>query len=106
VRGACHVPKSDREFDEHMFVSHLMAFVSVDEGRNWGGGLLLDERAGVSYPDGQQDANGLIRIVYDHNRASDRQILIAAFREEDAAAGKPVTRSVRLRQIVSAGSVL
>jgi hypothetical protein len=81
--------------------SHLTAFLSEDDGRTWTGGLLLDERLGVSYPDGQQTPDGLIRIIYDYNRVSDRNILVAAFREEDVAAGKDVSGSVRLRQLVS-----
>ena len=84
--------------------SHLTAFISTDDGRKWGGGLLLDERAGVSYPDGQQAADGIIRIIYDYSRTGDRHILMAAFREEDAAAGKAVSNAVRLRQLVSAAS--
>jgi hypothetical protein len=84
--------------------SHLTAFLSTDDGNTWGGGLLLDERSGVSYPDGQQTADGLIRIIYDYSRTGDRHILIAAFREEDAAAGEPVTDAVRLRQLVSEAS--
>ena len=52
------------------------------------GGLLLDERSGVSYPDGQQTADGLIRIIYDYSRTGSRHILMATFREEDVAAGK------------------
>jgi hypothetical protein len=82
----------------------LTAYVSTDDGKTWGGGLMLDERVGVSYPDGQQTADGLIRIIYDYRRTSDRQILLATFREEDAAAGKPVSTAVRLRQQVSQGS--
>lgn len=81
--------------------SHLTAFVSADDGATWGGGLLLDERTGVSYPDGQQTADGLIRIIYDYNRVTDRQILMAVFREEDAAAGQSVSGQVLLRQTVS-----
>ncbi|MCA9051987.1 MAG: exo-alpha-sialidase, partial [Planctomycetaceae bacterium] len=38
--------------------SHLTAWVSRDDGRTWNGGLLLDERSGVSYPDGQQTPDG------------------------------------------------
>lgn len=172
IRGACHVPKKDRSFDEHLFIerrdgslwllartrygigesvstdrgttwpalapsgiahpsarffirrlasgnlllvkhgpidrrtgrSHLTAFVSGDDGTTWGGGLMLDERAGVSYPDGQQAADGLIRIIYDYRRTTDRRILMAAFREEDAAAGKDVSGKVALRQPVSTAS--
>jgi hypothetical protein len=81
--------------------SHLTAYLSKDDGKTWVGGLLLDERGGVSYPDGQQTADGLIRIIYDYSRTGDRQILIAVFREEDVLAGKAVTRDVRLRQRVS-----
>ena len=82
----------------------LTAYVSADDGKTWGGGLMLDPRAGVSYPDGQQTADGLIHIIYDYNRTSDRQILLATFREEDAAAGKAVSAAVQLRQVVSQGS--
>lgn len=91
-------------FEKKTGRSHLTAYISTDDGRTWGGGLMLDERAGVSYPDGQQTPDGLIRIIYDYNRVTDRNILLATFREEDAAAGKPVSGDVRLRQLVSQAS--
>ena len=81
--------------------SHLTAFISTDDGRTWSGGLMLDERHGVSYPDGQQTADGLIRVIYDFSRAGDRNILMATFREEDAAAGERASDAVRMRQVVS-----
>jgi hypothetical protein len=84
--------------------SHLTAFISADDGRTWSGGLLLDERDGVSYPDGQQTADGLIRIIYDYSRTRARQILMATFREADVAAGEAVSDAVRLRQLVSDAS--
>jgi hypothetical protein len=84
--------------------SHLTAYVSKDDGKTWNGGLMLDERAGVSYPDGQQTPDGLILVIYDYNRVSDRNILMATFREEDVAAGKPVSNDLRLRQLVSKAS--
>ena len=84
--------------------SHLTAFVSKDDGRSWEGGLMLDERGGVSYPDGQQTADGTIFITYDFDRTGARHILFATFREEDVLAGKPVSGAVRLRQLVSEGS--
>ena len=65
---------------------------------------MLDERSGVSYPDGQQTADGMIRIIYDYSRVGDRNILMAEFREEDAAAGKAVSSAVRLRRVVSKAS--
>jgi hypothetical protein len=84
--------------------AHLTAFVSTDDGKTWTGGLLLDERNGVSYPDGQQTPDGLIRIIYDFSRTGDRDILMATFREEDVAAGTVTGESVRLRQRVSRAS--
>jgi hypothetical protein len=81
--------------------SHLTAYLSKDDGKNWSGGLMLDERLGVSYPDGQQATDGLIRILYDYNRVGDRSILMAAFLEEDVSAGRLVSSDARLRQIVS-----
>lgn len=90
--------------DKRIGRSHLAALVSTDDGRSWGGGLLLDERSGVSYPDGQQTPDGLVRIIYDFSRTGARHILLAAFREEDAAAGRAVTDAVRLRQLVSTAS--
>lgn len=90
--------------DERTGRSHLTAYISNNDGRTWTGGLLLDERTGVSYPDGQQGADGLIQIIYDYSRTGDRNILIAAFREEDAAAGRPVSGAVKLRQFVSKAS--
>ena len=90
--------------DQRTGRSHLTAFVSSDEGKTWTGSLLLDERRGVSYPDGQQTSDGLIRIIYDFSRTGSRHILMATFREEDVAAGKPVSRDVGLRQLISEAS--
>lgn len=84
--------------------SHLTAFVSKDDGQTWTGGLLLDDRNGVSYPDGQQTDDGLIRVIYDYSRTGARHILMATFRDNDAAAGEPVSGNVRLRQLVSNAS--
>jgi BNR repeat-like domain len=90
--------------DKRIGRSHLTAFVSSDDGRTWGGGLMLDERNGVSYPDGQQADDGTIRIIYDFDRTGERHILMASFREEDVAAGKIVSTNARLMQLVSDAS--
>jgi hypothetical protein len=79
----------------------LMAWLSDDDGQTWNGGLMLDERQGVSYPDGFAAPDGRIYISYDRERAKEREILLAVFREEDVLAGKPVTSGIRLRQIIS-----
>ncbi len=90
--------------DEQTGRSHLMAFLSEDDGQSWNDGLMLDERSGVSYPDGQQQDDGRIRIIYDYSRTGARHILMATFREQDVAAGKSVSDDVKLRQLVSEAS--
>ncbi|MFT5124406.1 MAG: hypothetical protein ACI97B_003041 [Verrucomicrobiales bacterium] len=66
--------------------SQLTAWLSEDEGVTWKGGLMLDERKGISYPDGFQAPDGVIFISYDRNRATDGEILLARFTEEDVLA--------------------
>lgn len=43
--------------------SHLTAWLSEDDGHSWIGGLLLDERQGVSYPDGTQAPDGALYLI-------------------------------------------
>ncbi|MGE0759432.1 MAG: sialidase family protein [Pirellulaceae bacterium] len=76
----------------------LMAFVSDDDGTTWTGGLMLDERDHITYPDGVQAADGTIYAVYDHNRTPDGIIQMAVFTEEDVRAGRPVSDVLRLKQ--------
>ena len=81
--------------------SHMTALLSNDDGRTWTGGLLLDERINVSYPDGVQGGDGTIRVIYDRERFTAREILMAVFREEDVAAGKCVSAAARLKVLVN-----
>jgi len=81
--------------------SHLTAFLSRNEGRTWTGGLLLDDRMNVSYPDGVQSDNGTIYIVYDRERFTAREILMATFLEKDVREGKGVSRAARFRIVVN-----
>lgn len=81
--------------------SHLTARLSTDDGATWNDGLLLDERAGVSYPDGVEDRDGVIWITYDRDRQGSGEILRATFREEDVAAGKDVSGKVSFKQVMS-----
>ncbi len=74
--------------------SHLTACLSEDDGHTWSNGLLLDERSGVSYPDGQQRQDGTIHIIYDYSRTGAREILMATFTEDDVVAGNPASGSV------------
>jgi len=75
----------------------LMAFMSDDDGATWTGGLMLDERDHLTYPDGVQAADGTIYVVYDRNRTPDGIIQMAVFSEDDVRADKPVTDQVRLQ---------
>lgn len=75
----------------------LTAYLSEDDGRTWGGGLLLDARPGVSYPDGCEAPDGTIRIVYDFERTMAKEILMARFAEADVRAGQAVSGKVALQ---------
>jgi hypothetical protein len=81
--------------------SHLTAYLSEDDGATWKGGLLIDDRLAVSYPDGDQGADGSLYVVYDHNRDRDREILLARFTEQDVLARRLVSPASRLRLLVN-----
>jgi hypothetical protein len=86
--------------------SHLSAFISEDDGATWKGSLLLDERNGISYPDGTQAPDGTIFISYDYNRDTNGQVFLARFTEADILAGRCITPSSRLRTIISQPNIL
>lgn len=46
----------------------LYVRISGDDGDLWSDGLMLDECDEVSYPDGVQDDDGRIYIIYDRLR--------------------------------------
>ncbi len=86
--------------------SHLMAFISEDDGETWSNGLLLDERPGVSYPDGQQMENGEIILTYDFNRTKEQHILMTKFSEEDVLSeshDEKIVEIFRQRKVISDG---
>ncbi len=81
--------------------SHLTAFLSTDDGQTWQGGLVLDERLGVSYPDGFQKKDGRIYIIYDYDRQGKKEILLSVFTEADVLYGRNVSGQVRSRQLIN-----
>jgi hypothetical protein len=87
--------------DTHDGRSKLTAWLSDDDGFTWKGGLMLDERTGISYPDGFQAPDGSIYISYDRNRATDGEILFARFTEEDILAKSVVNPKSRLKNLIS-----
>ncbi|MDA0747552.1 MAG: sialidase family protein [bacterium] len=80
--------------------SHLTAYLSENDGQTWTGGLLLDERTRVSYPDGVQAPDGTIYLIYDRERTAAREILLACFTEDDIAQGV-TSSSTALRLLVN-----
>lgn len=88
--------------------SHLMAFLSKDDGKTWSKGLLLDERLRASYPDGQQDTDGTIYLVYDYMRTKDQHIFMTSFTEDDILGSdydSNIIKVYRNRKVVSKGGV-
>ncbi|TMV51588.1 exo-alpha-sialidase [Paenibacillus mesophilus] len=81
--------------------SRLTAMLSDDDGQSWSHRLMLDERMNVSYPDGVQGKDGRIYLIYDRERKTDKEILLAVFTEEDVMNGKCVSPGSVLGQIVN-----
>lgn len=82
--------------DQRFARSHITAFVSADDGQTWTGGLVLDPRDQVSYPDAVEDDGGMIYIIHDRERTGAKEITFHRVTEADIRAGK----------IVSPGSAL
>ncbi len=93
--------KHGKTIDAHEGRSQLTAWLSDDEGLTWQGGLMLDERKGLSYPDGFQAPDGTLYISYDRNRSTDGEILLARFREEDVLAGRLTHPNSKLQMLIS-----
>lgn len=93
--------KHGDSIDNHEGRSKLTAWLSEDDGISWKGGLMLDERKNVSYPDGFQAPNGTIYISYDRERSKLGEILLARFTEDDILAGKLITPDSKLKLLIS-----
>lgn len=98
--GRILLVKHGRTIDAHEGRSQLTAWLSEDDGQTWNGGLMLDERRGVSYPDGDEAPDGTLYITYDRNRATDGEILMARITEADILEGQIVGPRSRLRMLV------
>jgi predicted neuraminidase len=99
--GRILLVKHGATIDAHEGRSLLTAWLSADEGKTWQGGLVLDERKGISYPDGFQAPDGTLYISYDRNRATDGEILLARFAEEDILARKVIGPKSKLKLLIS-----
>ena len=97
-----HVNFEERKGEEgYNGRNNMTALISDDDGATWKGGLLLDERYYVSYPDGVQAEDGRIYVIYDRERRGAKEILMAVFREEDILAGQCVSDDARLKVLVN-----
>lgn len=99
--GRLLLVKHGDRIDAHSGRKKLTAWLSGDDGDTWLGGLMLDERNGVSYPDGFQSPDGLIYISYDRNRSTDGEILLARFTEQDILAGRMISKNSRRKMLVA-----
>lgn len=62
-------------------------------GKTWEGGLVLDERKSVTYPDVKQEPDGLISVTHDFGRSREAEIILHTFTEEDILAKRFQSRS-------------
>jgi hypothetical protein len=81
--------------------ANLAAYLSDDDGATWKGGLMLDDRASVSYPDGTEAPDGTLYIIYDRERSGAKEILLARIREDDILAGNATAAGSQLRLLVN-----
>ncbi len=83
--------------------NNMTALLSEDEGKTWPHQLLLDDRTGVSYPDGVEGTNGFLYVTYDRGRyvKDQQEILFAKFTEADIKAGELVTPESRTMQVIN-----
>ena len=77
----------------------MTAYLSCDDGETWPYSLLLDDRY-PSYPDGIQDEEGNVYVVWDYGRGTAGELVLSVFTENDIKNGAFGTGS-RSRVIVS-----
>ena len=99
--GRLLLVKHGDKVDAHEGRVQLSAWLSDDDGQTWHGGLVLDERKGISYPDGFQAPDGTIFISYDRNRVTDGEILLARFTEADLLAKELTGPKSKLKMLIS-----
>ncbi|MEC5127986.1 family 16 glycoside hydrolase [Verrucomicrobiales bacterium BCK34] len=93
--------KHGDKIESHEGRFQLSAWLSSDEGKTWKGGLVLDERKGISYPDGFQAPDGTLYVSYDRNRSKDGEILMARFTEDDILAKDLTGPKSKLKMLIS-----
>lgn len=92
--------KNGKDLHKNEGRNYFSAWLSDDDGQTWKGGLVIEDREKVTYPDGFQDPDGTIYITYDHNRGPG-EIMLAKFTEEDILAGKIVSPQSKLKMVIA-----
>jgi sialidase-1 len=98
--------KNGPEIDQALIPPHpdsraqLSAWLSDDDGSTWQGGLILDDRPHLSYPDGFQASDGRIHVSYDCERKALGHIMLARFTEDDVLAKRVVRPGSELQRII------
>ena len=91
ICAAFAVPPETDEWPDAVGTDHLVGQVQF-------------EKVGFTYPDGTQGQDGRIFIIYDRDRRTAREILLATFTEQDILAHHCVSASCHLRGLLSKGS--
>lgn len=100
----------------------LVAFLSDDDGKTWKYSMIIDDRAGTSYPDAVESDDGFIYMIHDVQRdnrqgvdkndprrsgahilfsTAAKEICISRFTVADIMNGSPVTESTYLAKVIS-----
>ncbi len=83
----------------------MLCYLSYDDGKTWTGGLVIDDRNGVSYPDLAQALDGTIYVTYDYSRYEAQEVYACRITEDDIKAGKLVNIKSKLKLLVNKGEV-
>ena len=81
--------------------NELTVYLSDDLGKSWKGGLVIDERDHVAYPDIFEGQDGFIYMCYDHSRNSKKdEYLFAKVKPEDVLAKRLVSSGSSLKNVI------
>ncbi len=98
--GRILLVKNGKGLHENVGRNYFSAWLSDDDGETWKGGLVIEDRPNVTYPDGFQAPDGTIYITYDHNRGPG-EIMLAKFTENDILTGRIVSPQSKLQMIIA-----
>ncbi len=100
----------------------LVAYLSEDDGKTWTYSMVIDDRAGTSYPDAVEGEDGFIYMIHDVQRdnrqgvdkndprrsgahvthsSAAKEICLSRFTVADIMNGAPVTDGTYLAKVVS-----